>query len=109
MIEAILARGGRDVGEVLYLAYKKGCYLDSWNEFFNFDKYIEAINESGYDTNLSLGELSETDLLSWDFIDIGVTKKFLILERNKAYNDKCTGGCQSGCKGCGLQGRCNIK
>lgn len=109
MIEAILARGGRDVGEVLYLAYKKGCYLDSWNELFKFDKYLEAINESGYDLSSSLGEQSETDLLSWDFIDIGVTKKFLLLERHKAHNNTCTGGCQTGCKGCGLQGRCNIK
>ncbi len=109
MIEAILARGGRDVGNVLLSAYKKGCYFDSWNEFFKYDLYEQAINETHYNLSSSLGEQDENSILPWDFIDIGITKNFFLSERHKAYNEKCTGGCQTGCKGCGLMGRCNIK
>ena len=109
MIEAILARGGRDVGNVLLSAYKKGCYFDSWNEYFKYDLYEQAIKETCYNLSSSLGEQDENSILPWDFIDIGITKNFFLSERHKAYNEKCTGGCQTGCKGCGLMGRCNIK
>ena len=51
-------------------------------------------------------ERDEDEILAWDFIDVGVTKKFLLSERKKAYCGSVTGSCLSGCKGCGLQPDC---
>ncbi len=108
-MEAILARGDRKVGKVLLNAYKKGAYFDSWCEYFNPKTYETAFIEEGVNKQNYTNAQDLSSLLPWDFIDVGVTKKFLLKERQKAYEGTVTGGCQTGCKGCGLQGRCNIK
>lgn len=108
-MEAILARGDRAVGKVLLNAYKKGSYFESWCEYFNPKIYDQAFLEEGVNKSDYTSAQDVNGLLPWDFIDVGVTKKFLQNERKKAYEGKVTGGCQTGCKGCGLQGRCNIK
>ena len=109
LMEAVLARGDRKVGKVILNAYKNGAIFDSWSEYFKFENWDKAFKESGVLPESYTKEINEEDVLCWDFIDIGVTKRFLLSERHKAYESKCSGGCQSGCKGCGLQGRCDIK
>lgn len=108
-VEALLARGDRNLSKVLKYAYENGCYFDSWGEYFNYDKWMEAFNATNVDKNKYVNEHGEADVLCWDFVDIVVTKAFLLRERKNAYAEKCSGGCQSGCKGCGLAGRCDIK
>ncbi|MBR5439295.1 MAG: TIGR03960 family B12-binding radical SAM protein [Clostridia bacterium] len=108
-MEAVLARGDRRIGKVLLNAYKKGSYFESWCEYFKPEIYEQAFMEENVNKLDYTGAQDLNELLPWDFVDIGVTKKFLLSERQKAYNGKITGGCQRGCKGCGLQGRCDIK
>ena len=108
LLEVALARGDRKMGKVILNAFKNGSYFDSWGEFINYEKWLNAFESAGVDINAYTREFSETETLAWDFIDIGVTKKFLLKERHLAYNEKCSGGCQTGCKGCGLKGRCNL-
>ena len=57
-----------------------------------------------------LRERSEDEILPWDYLDMGVTKQFLLRERHKAYNGECTLGCNKKCGGCGLQkeGLCHV-
>ncbi len=107
-MEAVLARGDRRVGKVILSAYQNGAIFDSWNEFFKKDVWDKAFIDNGVDKNDYTREFSEDEILCWDFIDMGITKKFLLKERHEAYKNKCSGGCQSGCKGCGLQGRCSL-
>ncbi|MBR2377713.1 MAG: TIGR03960 family B12-binding radical SAM protein [Clostridia bacterium] len=109
LMEAVLARGDRKVGKVILNAYNNGAIFDSWSEYFKFENWDKAFKDAGVSSDSYTSEFNEEDILAWDFIDIGITKKFLLKERHKAYNNECTGGCQSGCKGCGLQGRCDIK
>ncbi len=108
-MEVLLARGDRKMAKVLEKAYKKGCYFDSWGERFDYLKWMEAFVEAGVDKEQYKREYNSDEILCWDFIDIGITKNFLLKERQKAHSGVCTGGCQSGCKGCGLMGRCEIK
>ena len=108
LLEVALARGDRKMGKVILNAFNNGSYFDSWGEFINYEKWLNAFESAGVDINAYTREFSETETLAWDFIDIGVTKKFLLKERHLAYNEKCSGGCQTGCKGCGLKGRCNL-
>ena len=108
-MEAVLARGDRRIGKVLLNAYKKGSYFESWCEYFNPKIYEQAFLEENVNKLEYLGAHNLTSPLPWDFVDVGVTKNFLLKERQKAYDGVITGGCQTGCKGCGLQGRCDIK
>ena len=43
----------------------------------------------------------EEEILPWDPIDVGVSKRFLRLERKRAYESKVTPDCRHGCAGCG--------
>ncbi len=108
-MEAILARGDRKISKVLLNAYKNGAKFDSWSEFFKPEIYETAFKETGVNKQDYVSKKDDFALLPWDFIDVGVKKSFLLKEKNKAYNGECTGGCNSGCKACGLQGRCDIK
>lgn len=107
-MEAILARGDRRVGKCILTAYKNGAVFDSWNEHFKPEVWSNAFIENGVDKNKYLDEHDENKTLCWDFIDMGITKSFLIKERRLAYKNTCSGGCQTGCKNCGLQGRCTL-
>ena len=110
-IEAVLARGDRRLGAVIEKAYQKGCYFDGWQQYFHHDLWIESLNECGLKAEDYTREFGEEEILPWDFIDLFIDKKFLLCERAKAYNDKVTGGCLSGCKACGMQKvyKCDVK
>ncbi len=104
MLEAVVARGDRRVADVIYAAYKKGCRLDSWNEHFKFDKWMEAFAELNIDPSFyAHRERSYDETLPWSFIDCGVTMQFLQRECEKAKKAQTTQDCRKGCNGCGLQ------
>ena len=85
VLEGVFARGDRKCSKVLLSAYKKGCMFDSWSEFFDYKKWDEAFEENGIDPLFYTYRKRELDeILPWDFIDIGVTKKFLMKEYEKA-------------------------
>lgn len=109
-MEAVFARGDRALCDVLIHAYKNGAFFDGWTEFFNYDAYKKAFDECKVDMLSYLRERSEDEILPWDYLDMGVTKQFLLRERHKAYNGECTLGCNKKCSGCGLQkeGLCHV-
>ncbi len=100
-LEAIFARGDRALSALIELAYRKGAMFDSWTEYFHYEIWDEAMNELGIDRRKYLGAQPLDKPLPWEFIDIGVTRNYLIREREKAYRAECTTGCDKGCKGCG--------
>ena len=104
--EAVLARGDRRIGKVLLNVYNKGGIFESWTEYFKYENWATAYEEEGVDYTCYLNEHDMSGNSCWEFIDIGVDKAFFVSERQKAYKDECTGGCQEKCKGCGLQRRC---
>ena len=99
----MLARGDRRLSKVILSAYKKGCHLDAWSEFFKPELWLEALNENGLTFEDYTKELGENQILAWDFIDNLVDKSYLIKEREKSKNAQVTGSCFNGCKGCGIQ------
>ena len=100
-LEAIFARGDRDLADLIELAYKKGAMFDSWTEHFHYEIWEEAMAELKIDKGRYLGAQSLDKPLPWEFIDIGVTRKYLLREREKAYRAETTKGCDKGCQGCG--------
>ena len=102
VLEGILARGDRKVAKAIRSAYEKGCLFDSWGEYFHNDLWMEAFAQTGVDPDFYIvRERSEEEVFPWDFIDIGVTKKFLLREWKKAHEEKITTNCRQGCSGCG--------
>ena len=102
LMEAILARGGRQIADALYLAYQKGALFDAWSEHFNWELYRQAFEETGVDINQIVGAKSTSQLLPWDYVDVGVQKLHLLCERNRAYATQTTPTCNQMCRACGL-------
>lgn len=101
-LEGLLARGDRRLSKTLLAVYKKGCIYDSWSECFNYDKWVEAINETSVDMDFYITrERSEDELFPWDVIDAGITKSFLLKEWHNAKEEKVTPNCKMQCSGCG--------
>ncbi len=102
-IEAVFARGDRRLSKVLIEAWKKGCRFDGWSEHFRYDLWLEAFEESGIDADFyARRERDEDEIFPWDFIDIGVSKKYLYREYQKALSAEPTNDCRLACTGCGI-------
>ncbi len=105
-LEAVFARGDRRVADVLVRAWEKGCKFDGWNEWFKYNTWIETFDELGISTDFYATRNREiTEVLPWDFIDIGVEKSFLIDEYNKALSESTTPNCKEKCSNCGINKR----
>lgn len=104
LIEAVLARGDRAISFVLEHAYRNGACFDSWNELFNYSAYINAFNACGLDINNYLKQINTNAKLAWDYVDIGVTKEYLMKEKLKAYQYEATPSCINACNNCGIEG-----
>ena len=101
-IEAVLARGDRRLAPALELACKEGFKFDAWDECFDYDKWISVLERCGIDPAFYANRAFGLDeVLPWDIIDCGVTKEFLLRERNKAYEENTTPNCREKCSGCG--------
>jgi radical SAM family uncharacterized protein len=103
LLEAALARGGRQLAPVIARATELGCKMDGWDEHFRFVKWQQAFTEN----NLSLEEEAartyhQDDPLPWDHLDSGVTKTFLRKEYRRAMAAVVSPDCRESCLGCGM-------
>ncbi len=101
-LEAVFARGDRRLGTVIEAAVENGARLDGWDEYFDYGKWLDAFEKCGVDVDYyTTRGFGEEELLPWDAIDVGVSKKFLLRERRRAYENLVTPDCRHGCAGCG--------
>lgn len=101
ILEGIFSRGDRRLAVVLETAWKKGCRFDSWNNNFNFSFWEGAFSESSLNMEEYLTGSEPDSILPWDHINMGVSKKFLLKEFNRAVKGDLTGDCRIGtCTGC---------
>lgn len=101
-LEGVFARGDRKLSKVIYDAYKSGCIFDAWTEFFDKEKWMTAFEKNDiYMTFYTTRERDLNEILPWDFIDIGVTKRFLASEWERAKQGIVTPNCRDKCSGCG--------
>jgi radical SAM family uncharacterized protein len=103
LMEAVVARGDRRIGKAIYDAFKSGAKFDGWSEHFSLDIWKEAMEKN----NLSIEfyanrERNYEEVFPWDHIDVGVTKKFLVRENEKATQDVVTPDCRHKCNACGI-------
>ena len=102
VLEGLLARGDRKVGAAILAAYKNGALYDAWSETFDREKWQQAFEETGLNIDFYTTRNRSTDeILPWDFIDIGVSKKHMIKEWERAQKGEVTLNCREKCAGCG--------
>jgi radical SAM superfamily enzyme YgiQ (UPF0313 family) len=101
-IEAVLARGDRRLAKAIALAVEDGAMFDAWDEYFDYDRWMRAFANAGVDPDFyTVRGFGTDEVLPWDIIDIGVTKRYLLSEREKAYKGITTPSCAEMCNGCG--------
>ena len=105
-LEGVLSRGDKLTGRVILRAWEMGARFDNWTEYFDLtrDKLDVVLDwlACGINPDNYTRERKEDEILSWDFVNVGLTKEFLLRERHKAYSGKLTQDCITGCAGCGL-------
>jgi radical SAM family uncharacterized protein/radical SAM-linked protein len=103
VIEGVFARGDRRLSKVLVEALKLGCRFDSWGDHFNFSSWQKAFAAAGMDPRFYLRQRAVDEMLPWDHIDSGVSREFLLQERQRAIGGELTVDCRGGdCSGCGV-------
>lgn len=109
-LEAVFARGDRRVAEVLERAWRLGCRFDGWADQFKFDPWLQAFRECGVDPAWYANRVRPLDeVMPWDHIDSGLSRRFLVLERARAEQGEETPDCRSDdCPGCGVCPRLDV-
>jgi radical SAM family uncharacterized protein len=103
-LEGVFARGDRKVAKAILSAYQAGCLYDSWSEHFDYNKWMKAFEECGIDMAFyNCREREEDEIFPWDFIEIGVSKEFLLREYKRAKAEKVTPNCRQACANCGAK------
>ncbi len=101
-LEGILARGDRKLCDVIERVYRRGCIYDAWTEHFRYEIWKEVMEECGVTVEFyNTREREESEILPWDHIDIGVSRKFLYREYERAKKEEITPNCRRKCAGCG--------
>lgn len=113
-LEGVFARGDRKLCDVIEAAWRKGCKFDGWDEYFRFDKWMEAFEACGVDPAFYSNRRREfSEILPWDHLDYGIRKEFLIEENQKAHESVTTPNCRQKCAACGAArlngGKCDAK
>lgn len=104
MLEGVFARGDRRCAALLEGAYRDGCMFDSWSEFFRGDIWQKQFEKTGLSMEFYTSrERAKDELFPWDFIDAGITKRFLYREYEKSRRAEITPNCRKGCAGCGAK------
>ncbi len=104
-LEGVFARGDASLAPALEEAWKRGARFDGWSEFFDFELWQKVFLDLDIDAESYTGPRRLDAKLPWDHIDCGVSKEYMLRERNKALAAETTRDCRLGCNGCGWQGR----
>ena len=107
VLEAVFARGDKQLSKVIARAFELGARFDGWSEKFNFDVWQQAFLDCNINMEDYTRSRNEDEILPWDFIDTTVKKDYLWAQRLEAYNGKTTRNCREGCNNCGAMS--NIK
>ena len=84
-LEGVMARGGREVADVVETAWRAGARFDAWSECFRLQTWLDAFAENGVDpAQIANRVRSEDEALPWDHLSAGVDRRYLASERERA-------------------------
>lgn len=107
LMEGVFARGDRRLAPVLVRAVELGCRFDGWGDHFSLERWLQAFSDCGIQPEWYLRRRGLDEVLPWDHLDCGVTREFLLAERERAVSEAATEDCRNGnCTACGV---CDFK
>ncbi|MDR2642719.1 MAG: TIGR03960 family B12-binding radical SAM protein [Planctomycetaceae bacterium] len=69
LLEALLCRSDRRIGNVIERAWRLGARLDSWTDYFRYEYWLQAINESGLNTeSIVHSTIPDNTELAWEYV-----------------------------------------
>lgn len=106
-VEGVLSRGDERMAKAIEVVADKMEDLQTWDEGFSFDVWMKAFSDVGIDTERECGPRDPGEPLSYEGVNIGVSREFLLAEREKAFRGEETPDCCDGlCSRCGV---CDFK
>lgn len=103
LLEAVLSRGDRRVGEVIFTAWQNGAKFDAWQDQYRYPIWMDAFEQCHLDPAFyAYRERETSELLPWDHISAGVSRKYLEKEYKKSSIPEVTGDCRDQCYACGI-------
>jgi radical SAM family uncharacterized protein len=103
LLEAVLARGDRRLGDVVARAWKLGARFDAWDDQRDFGAWMRAFAKTGLDPDFyAYRERSRDELLPWEVVDVGVRKRFLLDEYQRSQRGEILTDCREACHACGI-------
>lgn len=103
-LEAVFAKGDRRLAPLLEWVVKHGCRFDGWSDQFREDIWMEGFKELGIDPHFYANRAMDyDDILPWEHLESGVTKRFMAEEHHRALKEAKTIDCRNDvCTGCGI-------
>lgn len=77
LVEGILSRADRRIGNVVERVYRDGARLDGWTEHFRVDRWLRAMEAEGLSVAEALGPRAPDQCLPWDPIDCGMSRSWM--------------------------------
>jgi radical SAM family uncharacterized protein len=82
LIEGLLSRGDRRVGQVILAAWRDGARFDGWSEYFSYERWSAACATGLAATPVDLAwyttrEREYGEVLPWDHLDSGLDRDWL--------------------------------
>ena len=104
IVEGLLARGDRRVGDVVEQVWRDGGVFDGWSEHFSFERWMAAAQRVGVDVGwYTTRERGETEVLPWDHLDSGLDKEWLWADWQEALDERELDDCRwTPCFDCGV-------
>lgn len=108
IIEGLLSRGDRRVGEVIEAVWRDGGRFDGWSEHFSYDRWAAMCESVLAETPVDLDwytvrEREHTEVLPWDHLDAGLDRDWLWEDWQDALNGVEVDDCRwTPCFDCGV-------
>ncbi len=104
IVEGLLSRGDRRVGDVLEQVWRDGGIFDGWSEHFSFDRWMAAAQKAGVEVAwYTTREREESEVLPWDHLDSGLDKEWLWSDWQEALDERELDDCRwIPCFDCGV-------
>ncbi|MDR1387634.1 MAG: TIGR03960 family B12-binding radical SAM protein [Propionibacteriaceae bacterium] len=108
LIEGLLARGDRRVGQVIEAVWRDGGVFDGWSEHFSFERWSDqaerVLAQQGIDLDwFTTRRRDQSEVLAWDHLDVGLDRDWLWQDWQDALDGQVVGDCRwAGCSDCGV-------
>ena len=106
LLEATLSRGDRRLADVIQRAWELGAAFDGWGDQFRPTAWTQAFADCNLDPEwYARRERTFDEILPWDFVSVGVNRRFLEQEYTNALQGAVIDDCHEHCFSCGILGQ----